>query len=91
MMHPDIAKTLVEQRHEQLAQCKRDQTQSKRERTGPGALGWLIHRVPRWRISWSRTVLSPAGAPGTTSGDGPDRPGKHGSSLVIIISAHRPA
>jgi hypothetical protein len=91
MMHPDIAKTLVEQRHEQLAQCKRDQKRSNRERTGPGAPGWLICRVPRWRISWSRTVLSSAGVPGTTGGDRPDLPGKRGSSLVIIISAHRPA
>jgi hypothetical protein len=88
MMHPDIAKTLVEQRREQLVQCKRDQTGRKRERTGPAASGWLIRRVPRWRISWSWTALLPAGIPGTAGGD---RPGKHGSSLVIIISAHRSA
>jgi hypothetical protein len=34
-----------------------------------------------WRVSWTRTVLAPA-AGGAGAG---------GSSLVIIISAHRPA
>lgn len=34
-------------------------------------------RFPRWNLSWSRTSLSSAE--------------RRGSSLVIIISAHRPA
>jgi hypothetical protein len=91
MIHPDIAKTLVEQHHEQLVQCRRYQTEIKRRRAGHAAPGWLTRRVPRWRISWSRTVLSPAAVPGTAGGGRPDRPGQRGSSLVIIISAHRSA
>jgi hypothetical protein len=39
-------------------------------------------RLRRWHVSWTRTVLA-AGHPG--------RAGAGGSSLVIIISAHRPA
>jgi len=91
MINPGLAKALVEQRHEQLAQCRRHQTQSKRQRAHPAAPGWLIRRVPRWRISWSRTVLSPAGAPGTAADGRCDRPGRHGSSLMIIITARRSA
>ncbi len=34
-------------------------------------------RLPRWNLTWSRTSLSSAE--------------RRGSSLVIIISAHRPA
>lgn len=33
--------------------------------------------IPRWNLTWSRTSLSSTG--------------RKGSSLVIIISAHRPA
>jgi hypothetical protein len=43
-------------------------------------------RFPRWHVSWTRTALAPAvmnGAPG--------QDGRRGSSLMIIISARRPA
>ncbi len=60
-MHPEIAKTLVAQHRDELVK----DTASRR----------AGHRFPRWRISWTRTVLSPA----------------RGRSLVIIISAHRSA
>lgn len=36
-----------------------------------------VRGFPRWRLSWSKTSLSSGG--------------RKGSSLVIIISAHRPA
>lgn len=87
MIHPEITKTLVEQRHQELA---RYQAESRRERYGSAGPGWLS-RVPRWHISWSRTVLSPAGASGAASGGRPDRRGKRGSSVVIIISGYRHA
>ena len=77
-MHPEIAKTLVAQRRDELVQ----QTASSRA-TGR-------RRFPRWHISWTRTVLAPAGGP--VRGQRPRRPaGRRGSSLVIIISAHRSA
>jgi hypothetical protein len=85
MMHPDIAKTLVDQRREQLAQCS---AESGRHRDVAARSGWLS-RVPRWRISWSRTILSPAAEPGTAGSGRSPRPGNRGSSLVIIISAYR--
>ena len=84
-MHPEIVKTLVEQHRQELV---RSSPASKREHTGRARSGWLS-RLPRWHVSWSRTVLSPAGA---LVGSGrSDRPGRTGSSLVIIISAHRSA
>lgn len=61
-MHPEIAKTLVAQHRDELM---RDQASSSR----------AGRRFPRWRISWTRTVLAPA----------------RGRSVVIIISAHRSA
>jgi len=86
-MHPGIAKTLVEQRREELV---RHAAESWRDRKGSQGSGWLSRRLPRWHVSWSRTVLSPAGAPAPV-GSHSDRPGKGESSLVIIISAHRSA
>ena len=50
-MHPEIAKTLVAQRRDELVQ----QT-APRLRTGR-------RPFPRWHISWTRTVLAPAGQP----------------------------
>jgi hypothetical protein len=85
-MHPGIAKTLVEQRHQELVHT----AESRRDRKGSQGPGWLSRHLPRWHVSWSRTVLSPAGAPGP-AGSRSDRPGRGGSSLVIIISAHRSA
>ena len=71
-MHPEIAKTLVAQHRDELMQ-----------QAAPGRrTGW--RPFPRWRISWTRTVLAPAGHRA-------GQPGRRGSSLVIIISAHRSA
>jgi hypothetical protein len=86
-MHPEIVKTLVEQHRQELV---RSSPASKREHTGRARSGWLS-RLPRWHVSWSRTILSPAGAPGMAASSRSDRPGQGGSSLVIIISAHRSA
>jgi hypothetical protein len=63
-MHPEIAKTLVAQHRDELIRH-------------PRAAGLRAgrRRFPRWRISWTRTVLAPA----------------RGRSVVIIISAHRSA
>jgi hypothetical protein len=86
-MHPDIARTLIEQRSQELTRYA-----AKSRRGTPASAGpiWLS-RLPRWHVSWSRTVLSPAGAPGPAGSGRLERPGKRGSSLVIIISAHRSA
>ena len=78
-MHPEIAKTLVAQHRDELVQ----QTASCR-RAGR-------RRFPRWHISWTRTVLAPAGGPGPAGSNRADPAGRRGSSLVIIISAHRSA
>jgi hypothetical protein len=84
MMHPEIAKTLVEERREELT---RHTTESKQaSRSGSS---WLSRRLPHWHVSWTRTVLSAAGGSGTAGSGRADRPGKRGSSLVIIISAYR--
>jgi len=82
-MHPEIAKTLVEQRRDELTHT------AESGRTRQAGPGWLSRHLPRWHVSWSRTVLSPAGGPGTAGSGHPDRPGRRGSSVVIIISAHR--
>ena len=76
-MHPEIAKTLVAQHRDELVQ----QTASRR-RTGR-------RHLPRWHISWTRTVLAPAAGPGPAGGNPAGQSGRRGSSLVIIISAHR--
>jgi hypothetical protein len=83
-MNPEIAKTLVEQHREELT---RTTAETRRNRNvGPR---WLSRRLPRWHVSWTRTVLSPAGGLAVAGSGNPDRPRKGGSSLVIIISAHR--
>jgi hypothetical protein len=78
-MHPEIARTLVAQRRDELMR----QTTSGRR---PGR-----RRFPRWQISWTRTVLAPAAVPGSAASSRAGQPGQRGSSLVIIISAHRSA
>ena len=83
-MNPEIAKTLVEQRREELTKSTAESRQAGRARPS-----WLARHLPRWHVSWTRTVLSPAGGPGTASSGRPDRPGQRGSSVVIIISAYR--
>lgn len=79
-MHPEMASALAaEHRHDMssraLAASRRRAAASPRgpRRLAAGAL------VPRYRLSWSRTTLSPAAGGG--------RPGR---SWVIIISATRP-
>jgi len=86
-MHPEIAKTLSNQHRQELL---RSAAAGRRDHSGSARAGW-VSRLPRWHVSWSRTVLSPAGVPGTAGSSLPDRHGKGGSSLVIIISAHRSA
>jgi hypothetical protein len=83
-MHPEIAKTLVEQRREELTRHTAESRQARQ--AGPG---WMSRHLPRWHVTWTKTVLSPAGASGTAGSGHPDRAGRRGSSLVIIISAYR--
>ena len=83
-MHPEIAKTLVAQRREQLTRHTAESRQSH-----DAGSGWLSRHLPRWHVSWTRTVLSSAEDPGTAVRGRPDRPRKRGSSVVIIISAYR--
>ena len=96
-MHPEIAKTLVVQRHDELTRRAESSRRAPRR------------RFPRWHISWTRTILAPAGPsgpPGPVGLPGPAVPadtagpagrnrvghaGRRGSSLVIIISAYRSA
>jgi hypothetical protein len=73
-MHPEIAKALVVENQEKL---RRLAAESRRGpvRRSPSRFS---SRIPGWRVSWSRTVLSA------------DATHRRGSSLVIIISARRP-
>ena len=76
-MNPHTAQSLVAQHRDDLM---RDKASLRR---GSG------RRIfPRWQVSWSRTVLAPAAAPGTA---GRKHASRRGSSLVIIISARRAA
>jgi len=83
MMHPEIEMTLAEQRREELIQHTAELRHTRKAGTS-----WLSRHLPRWHVSWTRTVLSPAGGAGAVGGGQLDRPGKRGSSLVIIISAY---
>ena len=88
-MHPQIAKTLADQRHQELMHAADHHSQ---ERTASAKPSRLSRRLPHWHVSWSRTVLSPAGIPGTAgSSSRRTRSDKRVSSLVIIISAYRSA
>ena len=87
-MHPQIAKTLVEQRHQELMHAANHHSH---ELTASAQPGWLNRHLPHWHVSWSRTVLSPAGIPETAGSSRRTRLDKRGSSLVIIISAYRSA
>ena len=71
-MHPEIAKTLAAQHRDELVQQAAPRRRTDRR------------TFPRWHISWTRTVLAPAG-------NRAGQPGRRGSSLVIIISAYRSA
>jgi hypothetical protein len=55
MMNPEIAKTLADQRREELT---RDKASSSRGSRPSGRPGWLTRH--RWHVSSSRTILSPA-------------------------------
>ena len=77
------AKTLAEQRREELIGHT-----AERRHTREAGTSWLGRHLPRWHVSWTRTVLSPAGGSGAVGSGHQDRPGKRGSSLVIIISAY---
>ncbi len=79
-MHPEIAKTLIAQRHDELMH------DTARTRRSPGR-----RRFPRWHVSWTRTVLVPTGPPAAAGSGRPSRASRRGRSLVIIISAHRSA
>ena len=78
-MHPEIARALVTQRREELA------------RSAAVGLPGPSRLFPRWRISWSRMTLPPAGAPAALNAGRTTAPGRPGSSLIIIISAYRSA
>ena len=75
-MHPEIARALAAQRRDELMRTSGSVRRAPRR------------RFPRWHVSWTRTVLAPAIAPGASRAG---RVGRRGSSLVIIISAHRSA
>jgi hypothetical protein len=83
-MHPEIARVLVSQRHEALAQVSADIRRARNSGGRPGP-GFILRRLPRWHITWTKTVLAPAAEAGTSGGRARGR----GSSFVIIISAHR--
>lgn len=88
-MHPEMARMLADQHRRELTEraelARRARLTAPAGLTGrrratasaPGrrVLGW---RVPRYRVSWSRTTLSPAGSAG-----------RRGRSWVIVISATR--
>ena len=83
-MNPEIARTLTEQRRGELTQYA-----AGSRRRSPDRPGWLSRHLPRWHVSWTRTVLSPAASPGFAGSGNADHRGQAGSSLMIIISAHR--
>jgi hypothetical protein len=76
-MHPEIAKTLIAQRHNELTQHSVPRPRRR--------------RLPRWHVSWTRTVLAPVAMAAATGTNRAGYAGRPGSSLVIIISAHRSA
>jgi hypothetical protein len=83
MMHPQIAMTLADQRRDELIRQNAEARQARAAGTS-----WLGRHLPRWHVSWTRTVLSSAAAPGTVGSGHPGRRGERGSSLVIIISSY---
>lgn len=87
-MHPETAKSLVQQRYQELA---RPRAASMRQITDSAGPGWLSRHLPRWHLSWSRTFLSPAAEHSPVGSSCTGRAGRRGSALVIIISAHRSA
>jgi hypothetical protein len=82
MMHPQTAMALTDQRREELIRQVAETRQARAAGTS-----WPGRHLPRWRVTWTRTVLSSAAGPETNGGH-PDRRGRRGSSLVIIISSY---
>ena len=78
-MHPEIARALAAQRRDELMRTSGSVRRAPRR------------RFPRWLVSWTRTVLAPATAPASAGANRAGQRGRRGSSLVIIISAHRSA
>ena len=75
-MHPQITSALAEQhRHDLVTETDRRRMAASLRGPRRHAAGW---RVPRYRLSWSRTSLSPAGVAG-----------RREHSWVIVISATR--
>ena len=56
-MHPEIARALVAQHHDDLL---RDSESGRRA---------ARRRFPRWHVSWTKTVLAPTVAPATAGAD----------------------
>jgi hypothetical protein len=73
IMHPRITQSLASDRHAELV---RTATESRRQ---PAR-----RPFPRWNVTWSRTILSPAAADLQVGR-------KRGSSLIIVITARRTA
>ena len=75
-MHPDMASALASQhRHEMTAKASHHAQATLAAQPGETAEA----RLPRYRVSWSRTALSTAAADGA----------RRGRSWVIVISATR--
>ena len=96
-MHPEIAKALVTQHRDELVRHTMSDrhTMSNRYATS-GRYPTSVPRAgrrwfPRWRISWTRTVLAQADGVGSADASRAGQAGRRGSSLVIIISAYRSA
>ena len=90
-MHPEIAKTLVTQRRDELIRHATSDRYPMSDRHATFVPRAGRRRFPRWRISWTRTVLAPAGDAGSADASRAGQAGRRGSSLVIIISAYRSA
>jgi len=75
-MHPEMASVLATQhQHELTSQARRRAMAASPRGPRRHTPGW---RVPRYRVSWSRTTLSPAAVTG-----------RRERSWVIVISATR--
>jgi hypothetical protein len=79
-MHPETAKALVAQHRDELTR-----------HTAPSRQGSARRLLPRWHVSWTRTILNPAGVQAAAGSGRVGPAGRRGSSLVIIITAHRAA
>jgi hypothetical protein len=63
--------------HPYIAQTLTEQHRQDVARQTAGSRRGPVRRFPRWHLSWSRMSLASSG--------------RRGSSLIIIVSAHRPA